>query len=81
MQAVHQDSTVLEFESAVDAVIAGDLATLESSLRENPELVRARSTRLNHHDPPRHCAMLLHYLGANGVEVIGKKLRPMPSTS
>jgi ankyrin repeat protein len=27
-----------------------------------------RSTRVTHFDPPRHGAMLLHYLAANGVE-------------
>lgn len=63
-----ENSTVCQFESSVEAVIAGDVATLESLLRENPELVRARSTRVTHFDPPRHRAMLLHYVAANGVE-------------
>ena len=49
------------FESAVEAVIAGDLATLESLLKNHPELVRARSLR-------EHRATLLHYVAANGVE-------------
>lgn len=49
------------FESAVDAVVAGDLTTLTTLLREHPDLVRARSTREHH-------ATLLHYVGANGVE-------------
>ncbi|HXP88415.1 MAG TPA: ankyrin repeat domain-containing protein [Bryobacteraceae bacterium] len=67
--AVTQDgSPVFQFESAVEAVIAGDLATLESLLRENPELVRARSTRFLCNDPPVHRATLLHYVAANGVE-------------
>src|SRR5438128_1861163 len=61
-------SPVCQFESAVEAVITGDLATLESLLRGNPELVRARSTRITHFDPPVHRATLLHYVGANGVE-------------
>ena len=61
-------SPVWRFESAVEAVIAGDLATLESLLRANPELVRARSARITHFDPPVHRATLLHYVGANGVE-------------
>jgi Ankyrin repeats (3 copies) len=56
-----RDSPVFEFESAVEAVITGDLATLESSLRNNPELVRDRSRR-------GHRATLLHYVAANGVE-------------
>ncbi|PYP94008.1 MAG: hypothetical protein DMD34_10075, partial [Gemmatimonadetes bacterium] len=37
-------------------------------LREHPELVRARSTLVTHHDPPVHRATLVHYLAANGVE-------------
>ena len=48
------------FESAVEAVIAGDLVTLRDLLAANPGLVFARS--------PRHGATLLHYLSANGVE-------------
>jgi hypothetical protein len=56
-----KDSPVLKFELAVEAIITGDVATLRSLLRENPELVRARSTR-------EHQATLLHYVGANGVE-------------
>jgi hypothetical protein len=54
-------SPVSKFESAVDAIIEGDVATLERLLRENPELIRARSTR-------EHRATLLHYVGANGFE-------------
>ena len=61
-------SAICQFESAVEAVINGDVPTLERLLRENPELVRARSTRVTHFDPPRHRAMLLHYVAANGVE-------------
>jgi ankyrin repeat protein len=49
------------FEAAVEAVIAGDLATLEALLRARPELVRERSAR-------PHRATLLHYVSANGVE-------------
>jgi hypothetical protein len=67
--AVTQDgSPVFQFESAVEAVITGDLAGLEALLRGNPELVRARSTRITHQDPPVHRATLLHYVAANGVE-------------
>jgi ankyrin repeat protein len=50
-----------DFEAAVDAVITGDTDALKSLLRENPELVRARSSREHH-------ATLLHYAAANGVE-------------
>src|ERR1700731_3630683 len=59
--AVSRDGPIGRFEAAVEAVISGDVAALRSMLREDPELVRARSTR-------RHHATLLHYLGANGVE-------------
>lgn len=62
------DSPVRAFESAADAVITGDLATLEGLLAADPSLVRARSTRVTCHDPPVHGATLLHYLAANGVE-------------
>jgi len=54
-------SAISWFETAVDAVIAGDEGTLERQLRADPELIRARSTRTHH-------STLLHYVGANGVE-------------
>ena len=59
--AVSRDGPVERFEAAVEAVVSGDVVALRSMLRENPGLVRARSTR-------RHHATLLHYVGANGVE-------------
>ena len=62
------DSPVVLFESAVEAVINGDGAALTYLLRTLPELVRARSTRVTKFDPPRHRATLLHYIAANGVE-------------
>ena len=71
--AAQEDSAVSKFESAVEAVITGDVATLERLLRENPDLVRARSTIVTDHDPPVHGATLLHYLGANGVEGFRQK--------
>jgi hypothetical protein len=54
-------SLVSHFESAAEAIVTGDAATLERLLREHPGLIRARSTR-------GHRAMLLHYVAANGVE-------------
>ncbi len=67
--AVTQDgSSVCRFETAVEAVINGDTAGMSTLLRENPELVNARSTRITPHDPPVHRCTLLHYIGANGVE-------------
>jgi ankyrin repeat protein len=69
VEAVTRDgSAVSQFESAVEAVISGDAAALASLLTTNPELVRARSTRVTHFDPPVHRATLLHYVAANGVE-------------
>lgn len=55
------NSPVSQFEAAVDAVVEGDIAALKRLLRENPELVRSRSTR-------EHQSTLLHYVSANGVE-------------
>lgn len=67
IEAMNQKgSPVSQFEAAVDAIIAGDVTTLESLLRENPELVRTRSTRV-------HRAALLHYVSANGIEDFRQK--------
>src|SRR5215470_12627272 len=55
------NSPVSAFEAAVEAIVNGDLATLENLLLENPKLVRTRSTR-------EHRSTLLHYVSANGVE-------------
>jgi ankyrin repeat protein len=54
-------SPVAFFERAVDAVVSGDAASLEDALKAHPDLIRARSARTHH-------SMLLHYVGANGVE-------------
>jgi ankyrin repeat protein len=54
-------SDVAAFEAAADAIVRGDAATLKRLLRQNPELIQARSTR-------EHRATLLHYCSANGVE-------------
>jgi ankyrin repeat protein len=61
-------SDVFRFERAVEAVIDGDAGTLHELLKADPRLVRARSRRVTHFDPPVHRAMLLHYVAANGVE-------------
>src|SRR3954468_20122912 len=42
------DSRVARFEAAVDAIVSGDEATLSRLIREDPKLVRARSTRRHH---------------------------------
>ena len=52
---------VSQFEAAADAIANGDAARLKKLLRDNPALVRERSTR-------EHGATLLHYVSANGVE-------------
>jgi ankyrin repeat protein len=67
--AVSRDGPIATFEMAVDSVVDGDLARLQSLLREHPELPHARSTR-------RHHATLLHYIGANGVEGSRQKTPP-----
>ena len=54
-------SSISKFETAADAIVSGDNATLARLLREAPELIRARSAR-------EHRATLLHYVSANGVE-------------
>ena len=59
-------SPVSRFEAAADAIIDGDVATLERLLREDPELINARSTR-------EHRSTLLHYVSANGVEDFRQK--------
>ncbi len=56
-----KSSPLSKFESAVDAVIAGDVPALQRLLLRNPELIRIRSTRV-------HESTLLHYVSANGVE-------------
>ena len=54
-------SPVSAFETAADAIVAGDTATLLQLLRDHPDLVHSRSTR-------EHRSTLLHYVSANGVE-------------
>ena len=66
--SVQQPGPTARFERAVEAVIDGDVATLKQLLAEDPGMVRARSTRVNHFDPPMHRSTLLHYVAANGVE-------------
>jgi hypothetical protein len=57
------------FEAAADAVVDGELATLEVRVRADPALVRTRSARV-------HGATLLHYVAANGVEDFRQKTPP-----
>src|SRR5882757_5882741 len=60
-EMAHRTSRVSEFEAAADAIICGNLKTLEELLARNPNLTQQRSTR-------EHRATLLHYTSANGVE-------------
>jgi hypothetical protein len=60
-QLAQSKSATYQFEAAADAIVSGDAAKLKHLLRDNPELVRARSTR-------EHRATLLHYVSANGIE-------------
>src|SRR6185369_13564011 len=59
-------SLVARFERAADAIVSGDLKTLDQLLRKHPELTRARS-------PRKHNSTLLHYISANGIEDFRQK--------
>jgi len=61
LEGLANKSPVSRFERAADAIADGDAATMKRLLREDPALIRARSTR-------EHGATLLHYVAANGVE-------------
>lgn len=61
-QLARANSAVSAFEAAADAIISGNVQTLQKLLAEHPELTRERSTR-------EHRSTLLHYVSANGVEV------------
>jgi ankyrin repeat protein len=61
-------SRIARFEQAVEAVVGGDANGLQRLLDADSRLVRARSSIATPHQPPRHCATLLHYVAANGVE-------------
>ncbi len=54
------------FEAAADAIVTGDLSTLQDHIQQHPGLIRARSPRV-------HRATLLHYVAANGVEDFRQK--------
>ncbi|MDX1984488.1 MAG: ankyrin repeat domain-containing protein, partial [Bryobacteraceae bacterium] len=72
----HADSPLSRFEPAVEAVVSGGLDSLRKMLRENPQLVHARSERVTHFNPAVHRATLLHYVAANGVEQHRQKTPP-----
>jgi ankyrin repeat protein len=59
-------SSISNFETAVEAIVAGNATELRRLLRAHPALARARSSR-DHH------STLLHYVSANGVEDFRQK--------
>ena len=69
IEALRTVSRTSAFERAADAVVNGDLVTLDELLAKNPDLVREHSSRTHH-------ATLLHYVAANGVEDFRQKTPP-----
>ena len=67
--AKHIEAPDANFEAAADAIIEGDIATVQRLLREDPSLIRRRSNR-------EHRSALLHYTAANGVEDFRQKTPP-----
>jgi ankyrin repeat protein len=61
-----RNSQDAKFEAAADAIVSGDIRTLQQLLREDPALISARSERT-------HNAPLLHYAAANGIEDFRQK--------
>ena len=66
IRALQSNSQDARFEAAADAIVSGDIRMLEQLLREDPELISARSQRT-------HNAPLLHYVAANGIEDFRQK--------
>lgn len=60
-QLTLKESAIARFEAAADAIVRGDIKTLQELLQNDPQLVCQRSTR-------EHNATLLHYISANGIE-------------
>ena len=69
VRALQTVSRTSAFEQAADAVVSGDLATLDELLNKNPDLIREKSKRTHH-------VTLLHYVAANGVEDFRQKTPP-----
>jgi hypothetical protein len=63
------DPAHADFEAAADAIVNGDVVSLDRLLATNPGLVHARSHR-------KHHATLLHYVAANGVEDFRQRTPP-----
>jgi ankyrin repeat protein len=69
IEALRTVSRTSAFEQAADAVVTGDLATLDALLNKDAGLVHQHSAR-------KHHATLLHYVAANGVEDFRQKTPP-----
>ena len=69
IQALQTVSRSGAFERAADAVVTGDLATLDAMLNHDAGLAHQHSAR-------KHHATLLHYVAANGVEDFRQKTPP-----
>ena len=69
-------SPAAAFEEAADAIVSGDIPSLQRILAAKPDIIRARSTRVTPHDPAQHGATLLHYTAANGVESYRLRVPP-----
>lgn len=63
------ESSDAKYEAAAEAIVSGDVDTLRRLLRENPSLIRRRSTRT-------HRSTLLHYVSANGIEDFRQRTPP-----
>jgi ankyrin repeat protein len=61
-----RNSQDARFEAAADAIVSGDIGILVQLLRDDPQLISARSQRT-------HNAPLLHYVAANGIEGFRQK--------
>lgn len=69
IEALRSGEGKSDFERAADAIVTGDLATLDALLARAPGLVHEQSAR-------KHHATLLHYVAANGVEDFRQKTPP-----
>jgi len=60
-EVTDKNTDICKFEHAVDDLVFGNIDSLRTRLEKYPHLVQLRSTRVHH-------SMLIHYVGANGVE-------------
>ena len=63
-ELIQQGQTPLDqvFEQAIDALLAGELQSLQQIVKERPSIIEQPSNF-------GHKAQLIHYVGANGVEM------------